>query len=61
MRVIGGIGWFVVGAVSWLLCAALGCVTRTQICVNADHARPSPDFMRSNSVGASVCVDVEKP
>lgn len=36
-----------------------GCVTRTQLCVEAQRARPSADWVRNDSVGASVCVDVE--
>jgi hypothetical protein len=39
-----------------------GCVTRTQVCVSAEHARAaSDDWRRANTAGASVCVDVEKP
>lgn len=52
--------WFV--AVTLWLLWALSCVTRTQVCVEAQHAAATTaDWRRSDSVGASVCVDVERP
>lgn len=36
-----------------------GCVTRVQVCAQAEHARPQPDWTRQNSFGGSVCADVE--
>jgi hypothetical protein len=46
-----------------LLTLATGCVTRTTVCVQADHAvgRASPGEWRPASAGASVCADIERP
>jgi hypothetical protein len=40
-----------------LLLVSLGCVTRVQVCVEAQHA----DGRWRDSAGASVCADVERP
>jgi hypothetical protein len=41
-----------------LLALALsGCVRSVTTCIEASHSRPSPDWQRNDSVGASVCVE----
>lgn len=47
-----------------LLVAALAlsaCVRRGQVCLEASHGRAAPSWERQDTVGASVCVDVEPP
>lgn len=33
------------------------CVRTVTVCVEASHSRPSPDWQRNDSVGASVCTE----
>lgn len=47
-----------------LVLALAGCVTRVQVCAQAEHARPprgAPDRPAYDSFGGSVCADVERP
>lgn len=45
-----------------IACALVGCVTRAQVCVEYAHSLgPRQDYSRVDSVGASVCTDVERP
>lgn len=42
-----------------LMCLALsGCVRSVTTCIEASHSRPSPDWQRNDSVGASVCAEI---
>lgn len=44
----------------WVAAAALllgGCVRTVTTCIEASHSRPSADWQRNDSVGASVCVE----
>lgn len=46
-----------------VLALASACVTRVQVCVNADHGVLSRRDQQPNgdSFGGSVCADVERP
>jgi hypothetical protein len=48
-------------AVLVFVLALASCVTRVQVCVNADRARSYDPARPSDSVGGSVCADVERP
>lgn len=53
-----------VGSLLFLLLLALlavACVRRGQVCIEASHSRPSADWQRNDSIGASVCAEVEPP
>jgi hypothetical protein len=56
-----GPAWFVLVAGVWVATAA-ACVTRTTVCVETSHGvGPARDGYRPDSVGASVCAEVERP
>lgn len=53
-----------VGSIAFLLVLVLltcACVRRGQVCLEASHGRVDPGWQRQDSVGASVCAEVEPP